>query len=209
MELVKGKTLTELLPKNGFPLSKFFEIAIPFADAVAAAHQEGITHRDLKPGNVLMGDDGRIKVCDFGLAQFRNESAGGGSSELPTKAMTQEGLIVRTVAYMSPEQAVGKPIDTRSDIFSLGIVLYEMLTGRRPFEGDSPTSILSSILKDTPRTVGELVPGVPRELGKLIKRCLAKDPIRGSVSRTLDTGGASGRSGRCSRARTLRRRASP
>ena len=178
MELVRGKTLSELLPRNGFSLNKFFDIAIPLADAVAAAHQENITHRDLKPDNVLMGDDGRIKVCDFGLAKFRSEGASGGSSELPTKAMTQEGLIVGTVAYMSPEQAEGKTIDTSSDIFSLGIVLYEMLTGRRPFEGDSPTAILSSILKDTPDAVTELVPGVPRELGKLIKRCLAKDPIR-------------------------------
>lgn len=178
MELVRGKTLSELLPKSGFSLNKFFDIAIPLTDAVAAAHQEGITHRDLKPDNVLMGDDGRIKVCDFGLAKFRSESAAGSSSELPTKAMTQEGLIVGTVAYMSPEQAEGKAIDTRSDIFSLGIVLYEMLTGRRPFEGDSPTSILSSILKDTPRAVTELEPSVPRELGKLVKRCLAKDPIR-------------------------------
>ena len=178
MELVCGKTLSELLPKSGFSLNKFFDIAIPLTDAVAAAHQEGITHRDLKPDNVLMGDDGRIKVCDFGLAKFRSESAAGSSSELPTKAMTQEGLIVGTVAYMSPEQAEGKAIDTRSDIFSLGIVLYEMLTGRRPFEGDSPASILSSILRDTPRAVTELEPSVPRELGKLVKRCLAKDPIR-------------------------------
>ena len=98
MELVRGKTLSELLPKSGFSLNKFFDIAIPLSDAVAAAHQEGITHRDLKPDNVLMGDDGRIKVCDFGLAKFRSESAAGSSSELPTKAMTQEGLIVGTVA---------------------------------------------------------------------------------------------------------------
>ena len=109
MQLVQGKTLTELLPKNGFPLNKFFDIAIPMADAVAAAHQEGITHRDLKPDNMMLGDDGRIRVLDFGLAK----PAGGlfakdGASELPTQAKTEEGVIVGTVSYMSPEQAQGK-----------------------------------------------------------------------------------------------------
>ena len=119
-------------------------------------------------------------MLDFGLAWpvkgLAREVAG--QSELPTEARTREGRIVGTVAYMSPEQAEGKQIDTRSDIFSLGIVLFEMLTGQRPFEGDSPASILSSILKDTPRAVTEPAPGVPRELGKLVKRCLTKDPTR-------------------------------
>ncbi|GMR23092.1 MAG: hypothetical protein BMS9Abin37_1492 [Acidobacteriota bacterium] len=179
MELVRGKTLTELLPKNGFSLTKFFEIATPLADAVAAAHEERITHRDLKPDNVMVSDDGRIKVLDFGLAKpaggFAAESA---DSELATKAKTQEGAIVGTVHYMSPEQAAGKAVEPRSDIFSLAIVFYEMLTGCRPFEGDTPAEVLSSIIKDTPRPVKELRGDVPRELSKMVGRCLAKDPRR-------------------------------
>ena len=115
MELVKGKTLTELLPKHGFPLNRFFDIAIPFADAVAAAHQEGITHRDLKPDNAMVSDDGRVKVLDFGLAKPTSGFAGGGAdSALPTAAKTAEGVIVGTVSYMSPEQAQGKAVDARS-----------------------------------------------------------------------------------------------
>ena len=179
MQLVHGKTLTELLPKNGFPLSKFFEIAIPLADAVAAAHQEGITHRDLKPDNMMLGDDGRIKVLDFGLAKPTGGFVGGeADSALPTVAKTAEGVIVGTLNYMSPEQAQGKSVDTRSDIFSLGVVFYEMLTGRRPFEGENPAEILASIIKDTPDSVSDLNRAVPRDLSKIVKRCLAKEPIR-------------------------------
>ena len=179
MELVRGKTLAELLPKNGFPLSKFFDIAIPLSDAVAAAHQEGITHRDLKPDNTMVGEDGRVKVLDFGLAKPAGGFAGTGAvSELPTVAKTQEGAIVGTVNYMSPEQAAGKAVDPRSDIFSLGIVFYEMLTGRRPFGGDTHAEVLSSIIRETPRPVQELRDDVPRELSKMVQRCLAKELTR-------------------------------
>ena len=179
MQLVHGKTLTELLPKNGFPLNKFFEIAIPLADAVAAAHQEGITHRDLKPDNMMVGEDGRIKVLDFGLAKPTSGfAATDAESEMATTAKTAEGMIVGTLSYMSPEQAQGKAVDTRSDMFSLGVVLYEMLTGRQPFKGDSPAEVLSSIIKDTPDATSELNPKIPRDLAKLVNRCLAKDPIR-------------------------------
>ena len=179
MELVRGKTLSELLPKNGFALSKFFDIAIPLADAVAAAHQEGITHRDLKPDNVMVGEDGRVKVLDFGLAKPSGGfAATGGASELPTQAKTQEGAIVGTLNYMSPEQAAGKTVDPRSDIFSLGIFFYEMLTGRRPFGGDTPAEVLSSVMRETPRPVQELRDDVPRELAKIVQRCLVKDLTR-------------------------------
>ena len=106
MELVRGKTLSELMPKNGFALAKFFDIAIPLSDAVAAAHHEGITHRDVKPDNVMLGDDGRVKVLDFGLAKPTGGFVGkDGASELPTQAKTEEGVIVGTLSYMSPEQA--------------------------------------------------------------------------------------------------------
>ncbi|TDI41487.1 MAG: serine/threonine protein kinase [Acidobacteria bacterium] len=179
MEWVRGKTLSELLPKNGFTLAKFFEIAIPLTDGVAAAHQEGITHRDLKPDNTMQSDEERVKNLDFGLAKpggaFQGEAAG---SEAPTQAKTREGVVVGTLTYMSPEQAQGKTVDARSDIFSLGIVLYEMLTGRRPFQGDSPSEVLSSIIKDVPSLVSDVNPAVPRDLARIIKRCLAKDPIR-------------------------------
>jgi Tol biopolymer transport system component/serine/threonine protein kinase len=177
MELVRGKSLAELLPKHGFPLARFFGIAIPLTDAVAAAHQEGITHRDLKPDNVMVSESGQVKVLDFGLAKLGQELTATGS-EFPTVSATQEGRVVGTIHYMSPEQAAGKSVDSRSDIFSLGIVFYEMLTGERPFGGDTPTSVLSSILKDSPRPVSELTPSIPRDVQRLIHRCLAKEPVR-------------------------------
>ena len=174
MELVKGKSVAELLPKKGFSLDRFFEIATPLADAVAAAHDRGIVHRDLKPSNLMWTDDHRVKVLDFGLAKI----AGGGAgiaSELPTEAKTGEGVVVGTVSYMSPEQAEGKTVDHRTDIFSLGIILYELATGERPFCGESTASVLSAILKDTPVPVTELKPELPTELSKIVRRCLVKD----------------------------------
>ena len=175
MELVKGQTLAALLPGKGLGLGKFFEIAIPLADALAAAHQQGIAHRDLKPANVMVSESGRVKVLDFGLA--KTEFSSRDDDALPTRSATQEGRIVGTPAYMSPEQAEGKTVDARSDIFSLGIVFYEMLTGERPFAGGTPASIISSILRDAPRSVSELQPAIPRELARLVHRCLAKDPV--------------------------------
>src|SRR5712692_5844391 len=146
------------------PLDRMLTIAIPLADAISAAHQTGITHRDLKPANVMVTADGRVKVLNFGLAKLREPSPVElAVSALPTVALTGEGRIVGTVAYMSPEQAEGKPIDHRSDIFSLGVMLYEMATSERPFTGDTSVSLLSSIIKDTPRAVTDLNPALPRE----------------------------------------------
>ncbi len=178
MELVRGKTLSERIPKGGLSLERFFKIAIPLADAVAVAHDHGIIHRDLKPANVMLTEDGRVKVLDFGLAKPTAglSSGDGAASELPTAARTTEGVIVGTASYMSPEQTEGKTIDPRSDIFSLGVVLYELATGQRPFRGDSATAVLSSILKDTPVSVMELKPELPSELSKIVRRCLVKDP---------------------------------
>jgi serine/threonine protein kinase/tetratricopeptide (TPR) repeat protein len=179
MELVEGQPLSDLIPPGGLPLDRLLEVAIPLADALAAAHAKGITHRDLKPANIMVGADRRVTVLDFGLAKLREASpAAGGATALPTADMTGEGRIVGTVAYMSPEQAEGKPIDHRSDLFSLGVILYEMATGRRPFTGETSVSIISSILKDTPPSITDLKATLPRELGRIIRRALAKDTER-------------------------------
>ena len=138
MELVEGRPLSELLARGALPLAQLLKIGIDVADAIAAAHQKGITHRDLKPANIMLGDGdhaGRVKVLDFGLAKLAEGSSAGAQTDLPTALLTGEGRILGTVAYMSPEQAEGKTIDARSDLFSLGVVLYEMATGRRPFTG--------------------------------------------------------------------------
>lgn len=177
MELVEGKTLAELIPRGGMRLDQLLHIAIPLADAVGAAHQRGITHRDLKPANVMITDEGRVKVLDFGLAKLRAESPVDGlTATMMTDQLTGEGRIIGTVAYMSPEQAQGKPVDARSDVFSLGILLFEMATGEKPFKGDTTVSVLSAILKDTPTSVTDLRQDLPRDVGRVLRRCLAKDP---------------------------------
>ena len=175
MELVEGKPLSELIPKDGMGLAQILKTMIPLADAVSAAHQRGITHRDLKPANVMVAHDGRVKVLDFGLAKLR-ETDLADATMLPAHALTGEGHIVGTVAYMSPEQAEGKPVDERSDIFSLGIILFEIATGQRPFKGDTSASVLASIIKDTPASVADVKTGVPRDLARIVKRSLVKDP---------------------------------
>ena len=171
MELLEGRTLDQLILPGGVSLEQFFDIAIALADALAAAHRKHITHRDLKPVNVMVSDDGRVKVLDFGLARAAEPD-----SAVTGAALTQAGTIVGTMPYMSPEQIEGKPLDPRTDIFSLGIVLYEMATGRRPFAGDSTPALMVSILKHQPQLVGEVRPNVPADLSRLIGRCLEKDP---------------------------------
>ncbi len=179
MELVEGQTLRQVLPRGGLPLGKLLELSIPLAEAVAAAHRQGITHRDLKPENVLVSRDGKVKVLDFGLAKVSDLFGETGErSRLPTRALTEEGRIVGTVAYMSPEQAEGKPVDPHSDVFTLGIILYEMSTGERPFKGDTAVSVLSSILKDNPPPVTQINATLPRDLARIVNRCLMKDPAR-------------------------------
>ena len=179
MEMVQGQTLDQIIPPGGMPLDRFLELGMSLADAVSTAHRSGITHRDLKPGNIMVDRDGRLKVLDFGLAKLLE-------TELPDEAVTMslkesrtgEGRILGTAAYMSPEQAEGKSVDHRSDIFSLGIVLYEMATGKRPFRGDTQMSTLSAILREDPAPVTELRGQLPRHLGRIIRRCLKKDVER-------------------------------
>ena len=180
MELVEGQTLTKMLPRNGFSLSELLEIAIPLADAVSSAHRTGITHRDLKPDNIMVDGEGRLRVLDFGLAKLHDPAGSEeGMTQAPTAAVeTEEGKILGTVAYMSPEQAEGKIVDPRSDVFSLGTILHEMATGERPFRGDTKMSTIGAILKDQPASVTERNPSLPRHLGRIVRRCLAKDPDR-------------------------------
>jgi len=176
MELVEGMSLTDAIPASGLPLDRLLSIAIPLADALSAAHAKGITHRDLKPANVMLAADGRVKVLDFGLAKTTMPSVADAATALVADHITGEGRIVGTVAYMSPEQAQGKPIDPRSDLFSLGVLLYEMATGARPFKGDGSVSTLAAILKETPKPIVDLRPDLPRDLGRIVRRALAKDP---------------------------------
>ncbi len=177
LELVQGKPLSELIPGHGFRLEDFFKLAVPMIDAVGAAHLQGITHRDLKPDNIMVTPDRRVKILDFGLAKVSEPAASAqGGTGLPTATVTQQGRIMGTIAYMAPEQAEGKPVDHRSDIFSAGVVLYQMATGQRPFKGETGASLLSSILRDTPSPVTDLNSSLPRHLERIIAGCLKKDP---------------------------------
>jgi serine/threonine protein kinase len=176
MELVDGQPLAAKLPRNGFPFPQVLRLGIEMADAMAAAHARGIIHRDLKPDNVLVRDDGQIKILDFGLAKLQEGDAS--AANLPTQALTGEGRIVGTVAYMSPEQAEGRAVDQRTDIFSLGIMLYELATGLRPFQGDTSMSLLSAIMKDQPRPATDVNPSLPPAFSRVLKTCLQKDPER-------------------------------
>ena len=182
MEYVPGRTLGQLIGLKGLPLNDALKYAAQIADGLAKAHSAGIVHRDLKPSNIMVTDDGLIKVLDFGLAKL-TEAAGGELAETRSTRhveapRTEEGVIVGTAAYMSPEQAEGKPVDNRSDIFSFGAVLYEMLSGRRAFHGESHMATLVQVLHQEPVPLHEVASGVPPELEKLIARCLRKDPER-------------------------------
>ena len=176
MELVEGRPLSELIPPGGFELGKLFALGIPLTDALAAAHAKGIGHRDLKPSNVMVNEQGRVKVIDFGLAKLFQQETEIVDREAPTVQQTLAGQILGTPAYMSPEQIEGRKLDHRTDIFSLGVLLCEMATARRPFTGDSAISIMSAILRDAPSALAELKPGLPEHLGRIIRRCLQKNP---------------------------------
>src|SRR5580765_6927145 len=179
MELVDGTPLDARIPRRGMELPELLSIAVPLADAVGSAHERRIVHRDLKPSNIMIGRDGRLKVLDFGLAKLRTDAAGAAeASGLTVERFTAEHSVLGTAAYMSPEQAEGRAVDPRSDIFSLGILLYEMATGQRPFTGETSMSVLSAIIKDTPQPAAAVNPRVAPELDRVIRRCLAKDPAR-------------------------------
>ena len=179
MEFISGVTLDDLIPKHGLNFQKSLDIAVQIADALQTAHAAGIIHRDLKPANVMVTGTGLVKILDFGIAKLTGPTPTSGNTDetLPIDSpMTVEGSILGTVCYMSPEQAQAKAVDPRSDIFSFGLVLYEMLTGQKAFSGDSALSTLSAILRDEAKPIGEMVQGVPPELEQIVHRAMRKDP---------------------------------
>jgi serine/threonine protein kinase len=178
MEYLEGKTLGQMIPPKGLAPREALNYAVQIADALAAAHAKGIVHRDVKPGNVMVTQSGVAKVLDFGLAKLTEWSAG---EQISTRTMlegTADGVVVGTVAYMSPEQAEDRPVDARSDIFSFGVMLYQMLTGRQPFHGESPLLTIAAILRDEPVAPASINAEVSPEVERVVARCLEKDPAR-------------------------------
>ncbi|HEU5163646.1 MAG TPA: protein kinase, partial [Thermoanaerobaculia bacterium] len=176
MELLEGETLAERLARGPLPLEQALRCAIEIASALEKAHKQGIVHRDLKPANVMLTKSG-AKLLDFGLARIA-EGAPGHAMEGSTQHMplTEEGTILGTVQYMAPEQLEGRDADARTDIFALGALLYEMVTGRRPFDGTSRASVIAAIMERQPRPISELQPLTPPALERVVRTCLAKDP---------------------------------
>jgi eukaryotic-like serine/threonine-protein kinase len=175
-ELLTGETFEDRLAKGPMPMRTALAYAAQIADGLAAAHERGIVHRDLKPANLFLTADGRVKILDFGLARLV-DAATEGESRLPTLAeVTEPGMMLGTVAYMAPEQAAGKRVDHRADQFAFGIVLYEMLTGSRPFRGGTAPETLTAILRHDPEPLAQVAPGLPAPLRWIVERCLAKDP---------------------------------
>lgn len=174
MEFVDGQTLRQILASGQMPTRRALQIAAQIADGLAKAHEAGIVHRDLKPENVMVSNDGFAKILDFGLAKLAAGDAESGQTM--TERGTRPGSVLGTVGYMSPEQASGLPADSRSDQFSFGLVLYEMLTGRRAFAQPTPVETLSAIIRDDPPPIGPLNPSVPAPVRWIVERCLAKTP---------------------------------
>src|ERR1039457_5155149 len=170
MEYVADKTLDKLIGRKGLRLNEALRYAVQIADGIAAAHGAGIVHRDLKPANVMVTRDRRVKILDFGLALRRRMS-----QDSTTLEMTDEGTVLGTAGYMSPEQVRGETVDHRSDLFSFGVVLYEMLGGKRAFAGGSSVEVMNAVLKDQP---AELPASVPPALAVIVRRCLEKEPDR-------------------------------
>jgi Tol biopolymer transport system component len=176
-ELLEGETLRAFLARGPVPLRKALDVGLHVAEGLAAAHGKGIVHRDVKPENVFLTKDGHAKILDFGLARSGPVPAGREETQSPTvDKLTSEGVVLGTVAYMSPEQARGQTVDFRSDQFSLGVVLYEMLTGKRPFEGASAAETLAAIIREEPEPLTKLDPKLPAPLVWIVQRCLSKDP---------------------------------
>jgi Tol biopolymer transport system component/predicted Ser/Thr protein kinase len=183
MEFVAGRTLEDLLSRRRLRLPEALKYAVQIADALAAAHAAGIVHRDLKPANIMVTDAGVVKVLDFGLAKLTQRTEPSGIDPTRTdRVRTDEGTIVGSAAYMSPEQAEGRSVDTRSDIFSFGLVLYEMLCGKRAFEAETRVATIAAIVNKEPVALDTVAPELPKELARIVVRCLRKDVMRRSQS---------------------------
>jgi serine/threonine protein kinase len=185
MELVEGQTLSHLVTPGGLPLPRILELSIPLTEALVAAHERGVIHRDLKPGNVMVTREGRVKVLDFGLAEMADEKASPQEQNMTVTAGSPAGEIVGTVPYMAPEQLRGEAVDARSDLFALGIIMYELATGNRPFTGNSYAELTSSILRDIPEPLARTRAELPSELDRIVSRCLEKNP-RERIQSALD-----------------------
>ena len=178
MELVSGKSLDQSIPESGMRIGEILRVASQIADALSMAHANGIVHRDLKPANVMITPEGLVKVLDFGLAKVTQNAEGEDAETRTIAGHTDAGTVLGTAAYMSPEQTEGKPLDGRSDIFAFGSLLYEMATGQRAFQGGTPISTMSSVLRDDPPSCDQVRADLPAQLARVIARCLRKDPAR-------------------------------
>ncbi len=174
MEYVDGETLRQRLGRSPLPLTEVLDIAIQLASGLTAAHASGVVHRDLKPENVMLRRDGLVKVLDFGLAKLTPEQASSGGVTA-TGVNTGPGIVLGTTAYMSPEQARGEDLDARTDIWSLGVILYEMVAGRPPFSGESPNDVIATILHGEPAPMARYSQHVPDELQRIVNKLLRKD----------------------------------
>src|SRR5262245_320747 len=177
MEHLAGETLAHRLLRGALPLEEVLRLGVELAGGLDAAHREGVIHRDLKPANIMLTPGG-AKILDFGLAKWTHAARDGDALATLHTDLTQSGIIVGTVQYMAPEQAEGKAVDARSDLFALGAMLYEMTTGRRAFEGASASSILAAVLTSLPPPMAELQPLTPAAFERTVKKCLAKDPAK-------------------------------
>ena len=173
MECLHGETLRDKLRRPGFTMEQAIAYGIHIADALCQAHALGIVHRDISPANLFLTSDGRIKLLDFGIAQLSK-----GYTDRLRATDDKAGRITGTIHYMSPEQTLGQEVDKRSDIFSVGVVLYQMLTGRLPFTGRTVGAVIKQIVTTTPESVRAIVPGLPLDVEKVVDTCLQKSPER-------------------------------
>ena len=174
MELLEGETLAKRLERGPLPIDRVLDVALQIASALETSHRMGLVHRDLKPANIMLTPSG-VKLLDFGLVRFAPSGAPP-SRDTMSDALTTQGTLLGTVQYMSPEQVEGREADARSDLFSFGAVIYEMITGRRAFAGDTQASLIGAILKDDPPSLLAIQPAAPSDLDRLIHSCLAKNP---------------------------------